>query len=266
MRTKGMLAGGATITLVLGTLFPLYWGVRTSLVANEDRSLFPTRPTLEGYYYVFHNGDFANAIINSSIVAVGAVIVTVPLAVLAGFALARFDFAGRRYGSLILLLPLVPAVAVLVPLIVYMRSLGMYNTLYAVILGASVFTLPFAIWMIRSFMLSVPMAVEEAALLDGCTRLGALLRVMLPLIAPGLVTASVFVFITAWNNYIYAVAFTTSEQLRVVPVAILGFITSWGTNYSGMNAAATLAMLPPLAFFLLFQKWFVQGLLAGTGR
>lgn len=266
MRVRTILLAGTAVVLLLGVLFPLYWGVRTSLAPRGDLSLIPADISLDSYAQVFRSAAFVDSIINSTIVAIGSILVTVPLAVLAAFALARFTFAGQRYGALILVLPLIPAVAVLVPLIVYMRALGLYNTLYAVILGASVFTLPFAIWMLRGFLMAIPASVEEAALIDGCTRLQALRRVLLPLIAPGLITVALFVFITAWNNYIYAFAFTTMEELRVVPVAILGFITAWGTDYAGMNAAATVAMVPPLVLFLIFQRWFVQGLLAGTGR
>lgn len=260
------LAGAATVALLFGVLVPLYWGVRTSLSAGPNASVLPSHPTLANYRYIFASGDFANTIINSLIVAVGAVVLALPFAVPAAYALARLDFRGKRLGSLLLVLPLLPAVAVLVPLIVYARAAGLYNTLYPVILGAAVFSLPFAIWMLRGFVLAVPQAIEDAALVDGCGRLAALRRVVLPLIAPGLVTAAVFVFVTAWNNYLLAVAFTTSQQLEVVPVAIVGYISAWGTNYPGMDAAATLAMLPPLLLFLAVQRWFVAGMLAGSDR
>jgi ABC-type glycerol-3-phosphate transport system permease component len=256
----------ATVVLAVGVAFPVYWGVRTSLSSTNDGSFLPAHPTLANYRYIFSNGDFANSIINSLIVAVGAVLLTVPIAILAGYAFARLQFAGKRLGTLMLILPLLPAVAVLVPLIIYMRTLGIYNTLYAIIIGATVFSLPFVIWMIRAFIIAIPMDIEESAYLDGCGRLAALRRIVLPLISPGIVTAVVFVFILAWNNYILAVAFTTSQQLQVVPVAILGYISAWGTNYPGMDAAATLAMIPPLVFFLTVQRWFVQGLLSGSNR
>jgi N,N'-diacetylchitobiose transport system permease protein len=246
--------------LLFGTLFPLFWGVRTSLLDAQGEL------SLESYRYLFSTGDFGNTIVNSLIVAIGAVVVAVPTSVPAAYALARLEFRGKRLTTVILVLPLLPTVAVLVPLIVYARSAGLYNTLYAVIIGAAVFSLPFAIWMLRGFIIAVPREIEEAALTDGCNRIGALFRVVLPLVAPGLVAATAFVFITAWNNYLLAVAFTTTEQLRVVPVAIVGYMSAWGTNYAGMNAAATLAMLPPLIFFLAVQRWFVQGLLAGSAR
>lgn len=264
--TARLMTATAAAVLALGVLFPIYWGIRTSFSGRAGGSLLPSEPTLGNYRYIFSNGDFANTVVNSLIVAVGAVIITVPLAVLAAYALARFQFAGKRFGAFLLVLPLLPAVAVLVPLIVYMRSIGIYNTLYAVIIGASLFSLPFVIWMIRGFILSVPAEIEESSYLDGCGRIGALVRVVLPVIAPGMVTAAVFTFITAWNNYILAVAFTTSQKLQVVPVAILGYISAWGTNYQGMDAAATLAMIPPLVFFFLVQRWFVQGILSGSNR
>lgn len=266
VRPSAIISVGVIVIMLFGALFPVYWGVRTSFAGSSGASILPPNPTLENYRYIFSNGAFANSMINSLIVSVGAVVLSLPIAVLAAYALARLDFTGKRLGAMLLALPLLPAVAVLVPLIVYTRSLGLYNTLYAVILGAAGFSLPFAIWMVRGFIQSVPQAVEEAALVDGCSRLGALFRVVLPLVTPGLVAATVFVFITAWNNYLLAVAFTTAEELRVVPVAIVGYMSAWGTNYPGMNAAATLAMAPPLILFFAVQRWFVQGLLAGAGR
>jgi N,N'-diacetylchitobiose transport system permease protein len=264
--SKRVLVAAVAAVLLFGVLFPLYWGVRTSFAGGYDSGLWPAHPTLTNYRYIFSNGDFANTIVNSLIVSVGAVVLAVPTAILAAYALARLDFAGKRLSSLLFLLPLIPAVAVLVPLIVYVRELGLYNTLYAVILGATVFTLPFAIFMVRGFIAVIPRELEDAAQVDGCGRVGALRRVVLPLISPGLVATTAFVFITSWNNYLIAVAFTSAEQLRVVPVAIVGYMSAWGTNYPGMSAAATLAMLPPLIFFFAVQRWFVQGLLAGSSR
>jgi N,N'-diacetylchitobiose transport system permease protein len=238
--SKRVLVAAVAAVLLFGVLFPLYWGVRTSFAGGYDSGLWPSHPTLTNYRYIFSNGDFANTIVNSLIVSVGAVMLAVPTAILAAYALARLDFAGKRLSSLLFLLPLIPAVAVLVPLIVYVRELG--------------------------FIAVIPRELEDAAQVDGCGRVGALRRVVLPLISPGLVATTAFVFITSWNNYLIAVAFTSAEQLRVVPVAIVGYMSAWGTNYPGMSAAATLAMLPPLIFFFAVQRWFVQGLLAGSSR
>jgi N,N'-diacetylchitobiose transport system permease protein len=163
-------------------------------------------------------------------------------------------------------LPLLPAIAVLVPLIIYMRGLGIYNTLYSVILATTVFILPYTTWVIRGYMLSIPLEIEEAAQLDGCGPMRVLFRIVVPLAMPGLIASGIFILISAWNNYLFSFAFTTKAELQVIPAALLGFITAWGTNYGGLNAGATIAMLPPLIFFLIFQKWFVQGMLAGASK
>ena len=154
----------------------------------------------------------------------------------------------------------------LVPLILYMRGLGIYNTLYSVILAGTVFALPYCTWMIRGFMLSIPREIEEAALIDGCGPIKTLFAIAIPLAAPGLISVAIFTLISAWNNYLFSFAFTTKRELQVVPAALLGFITAWGNNYGGMNAGAVVAILPPLIFFLIFQKWFIQGILAGSSK
>jgi multiple sugar transport system permease protein len=147
-----------------------------------------------------------------------------------------------------------------------MRRLGIYNTLFAVILAGTVFALPFCTWMIRGFMLSIPREIEEAGLIDGCGPFQALFKIAIPLAAPGLIAVGIFTFISAWNNYLFSFAFTTKRSLQVVPAALLGFISAWGENYGGMNAAAVVAMIPVLTFFLIFQKWFIQGMLAGSSK
>jgi len=263
-RTRLIFNWISVFFILVMIIFPLYWGIRTSLVDNYNLRFFPTELTLENYRFLFQGGRFVNNIKNSVIISLGSLLVTLPLALLGGYALARFDFPGKRYSIILLVLPLLPAIAVLVPLILYMRRLGIYNTLYSVILATIVFSLPFCLWMVRGFMLSIPREIEEAALIDGCGPLAALFRIAMPLAAPGLIAVSIFVLISAWNNYLFSFAFTTKAPLQVVPAALLAFITAWGTNYGGMNAAATIAMLPPLIFFLLFQKWFIQGMLAGS--
>jgi N,N'-diacetylchitobiose transport system permease protein len=129
-----------------------------------------------------------------------------------------------------------------------------------------VFALPYCTWMIRGFLQSIPREIEEAALIDGCGPLAALWRIAVPLAAPGLIAVSIFTLISAWNNYLFSFAFITKRTLLVVPAALLGFIASWGENYGGLNAAAVVAALPVLLFFLIFQKWFIQGMLAGSSK
>jgi ABC-type glycerol-3-phosphate transport system permease component len=264
-RTRLFLLWFGVIFISVMIIFPVYWGVRTSLVPNANLEIIPRPLTWEHYLSLFQAG-YMNNIKNSLFVTIGTILFTLPIAVLAGYSLARFDFRGKQYSAVILVLPLLPAIAVLVPLILYMRKLGIYNTLYSVIVASTVFALPYCTWMIRGFMLSIPREIEEAALIDGCGPFAALFKIAIPLAAPGLIAVIIFTFISAWNNYLFSFAFTTKRQLQVVPAALLGFISAWGENYGGMNAAAVVAMLPVLIFFLAFQKWFIQGMLTGSSK
>jgi multiple sugar transport system permease protein len=141
-----------------------------------------------------------------------------------------------------------------------MRQLGLYDTLTAVILTNAVFALPLALWMLRNFVSSTPVEVEEAAQIDGCSLAGVLVRIVLPQAAPGIIAVAVCVFIGAWNNYLYAFALTSSQDLRVLPQAILAFLGAWGTYWGGLSAAGVVAVVPPVLFFLIFQRWFVAGI------
>jgi ABC-type glycerol-3-phosphate transport system permease component len=264
-RARTIFGTIGTLFVVIMIIFPLYWGVRTSLVPKANLDFIPTILTTEHYVDLFKSG-FINNIKNSIIVSLGTILFTLPVALLAGYSLARFEFPGKRFSVVLLVLPLLPAIAVLVPLIFYMRVLGIYNTLFSVILAGTVFALPYCTWMIRGFLLSIPREIEEAALMDGCGPFMALFRIAIPLAAPGLIAVAIFTLISAWNNYLFSFAFTTKTVLQVVPAALLGFISAWGENYGGMNAAAVVAMMPVLLFFLVFQKWFIQGMLAGSSK
>lgn len=247
--------------------FPIGWGIKTSLTAPLGIGRKATGIIhFSSYAYLLSKPGFLLSMQNSLFVALGAIAFTLPLAILGGYALARFEFPGKRFSYLLMVLPLLPAIAVLVPLIIYMRMVGLYNTLGAVVLANVVFNLPFAVWMARGFILSIPVEIEEAAAIDGCSQVSILWRISLPLAAPGLIAIGIFILINAWNNYLYAFAFTTSTELRVLPHTLLSFLGAWGTNYGGLTAAATMAMIPPVVLFLVFQKWFIMGMLAGSGK
>lgn len=257
---QNVLVWFAFITLAIFSLFPILWGIRTSLAPRYDYGFIPSSITLEHYASLFERPEVWLYLRNSLLVTVGAIAVVLPVAVLAAYALARFRFKGRRFGVLFLVLPMLPAVAILVPLISYMNRLGLYNTFLAVVLANTVFNMPFAIWMLRNFVMANPYEIEEAAMIDGCSRLQLLWRVTLPMMAPGLVAVVIFVFINSWNNYMYAFALTSSPMHRVLPQGILSFLGAWGTYWGGLTAIGTLALIPPVALFLVFQNWFVAGL------
>ncbi|WP_375449684.1 carbohydrate ABC transporter permease [uncultured Devosia sp.] len=265
MKSTNLALGIAGLAMVLVLIaFPLYWSVRTSLVEPGTAGFVPEAITFKNYQFLFTAGKFWNNIRNSILVSTGSLVLGLPIALAAGYAIARFSFPGKSISTLLLFLPLLPAIAVLIPLILFVRALGLYNTLWPVILANTIFTLPFAIWMIRGFILAIPTEIEEAGRVDGASPLKVLLLIVVPLAAPGLISVGMFMWITSWNNYLFSFAFTVSPDLQIVPAAILGFISAWGVNYGGLNAAAVLASLPPLILFLAFQKLFIQGMLAGS--
>lgn len=266
LKWREVLEWVGVLAVAFIVIFPIAWGIWVSFSAPLGFSMVSKGLHLDNYKHVLSQPVFLHNVRNSLVVSLGAVLSVLPMAVLGGYALARFEFPGKQLSILLLVLPLLPAIAVLVPLIVYMRTLHLYNTLGAVILANVIFNTPFAVWMVRGFVLSIPAEIEEAAEIDGCSKLGIMRYVTLPLSAPGLIAVGIFVLINTWNNYLYAFAFTTSPKLSVLPQALLSFLGSWGTSYGGLTAAATLAMIPPVVLFLLFQKWFIMGMLAGTGR
>ena len=242
-------------------LLPFFWGLRTSLAERYDTHIIPTHLTLSHYKSLVSRPEFFSYLGNSLTVSFCSILITLLVALLGGYALARMKFRGQKFGALLLILPLLPPVAILVPLISYFQKLSLYNTLSAVIVANVVFNIPLSVWMIRNFISANPVEIEDAARIDGCSRRGLLFRIVVPTLGPGLIAVAVFVFINTWNNYLYAFALTSSQSLRVLPQGILSFLGSWGTYWGGLTAAGMLVLLPPVILFLLFQKWFVAGIL-----
>jgi ABC-type glycerol-3-phosphate transport system permease component len=251
-----------TCAVVIASLVtsPLLWSVRTSLAPARDFGIIPS-PTFEHYRFLLSQELLYVYVKNSLIVSLATVIVVLVPAILSGYALARLNFPGRRFGILFLLVPLIPPIAVLVPLISYMYQFQLVNTLFGLIVLNAAFNLPFAVWMTRGFMLGVPVEVEEAGMIDGLSRLGALVRITVPLTAIGLFAVGAFVFIQTWNNYIYAYAIISSPDQRVLPMGILASLGAWGTQWGSLTAFGTLGVLPPVILLVVFQRWFVAGML-----
>lgn len=245
--------------LVAFCLSPILWGVRTSLAPEFEPSLVPSRLTAEHYSKILARGVFYRYALNSAVVTLGAVVLVLPLALGAGYALGRQQFWGRRLAPVMLALPLLPAVTFLVPIARYLNLLGLYNTHLALILANAAFCLPFATWMVWNFVHAIPPALEEAAFLDGCSPLGALVRVTLPSMIPGAIAAGVFVAIQTWSNYLFAYALSSDPEIRVLPKAIVDFVGTWRTDWGGLMAVGVLTLLPPLLLFQVLQRWFVAG-------
>ena len=260
MKAKTILRGMGFLIVSMFVLFPILWGVRTSLAPRFDVNLIPAEIILDNYRYLFVRAFFSKSVLNSIAVSLGTIAMSLPLVLLGAYALARLHFPGKRFGILFLLLPLLPPIAILVPLVSHMNRLGLYNSLFAVILTHSVFIMPFTVWMLRNFFLTIPVEVEESAMLDGCSRLGLIFRITVPMAFPGLIAVIVFIFISTWITYLFPYALVSYQELRTLPQTVLSFVGQWGTEYGKLNAAAMVTLVPPLVVFVIFQKWFVAGL------
>lgn len=202
---------------------------------------------------------------NSVLAACGTAALNLVLGTLAAYAFARLRFPGRR--SLMFLhlgSRMVPGIALIVPLYLLIHRLGLLDSLLALVITYLTFTLPFTIWVLKSYFQAIPRDLEEAALIDGCTWARMVFRVLLPTAAPGLVAAAMFAFMTAWNDYLFAVILTSSMAAKTAPVVVAGFATDVTTERTLMAAGGVLAVVPPLLLAFLFQRFIVQGLAAGA--
>jgi len=259
--------------LVLAVMvFPVYWMVATAFkpghqILSYTPQWIPTHPTLSNFRDAIHQPFFWNAVKNSLIVVSAVVALSVVLAFLASLALAKFHFYGRKaFIVLILGVQMVPLAALIIPLYILMSRLGQIDKLTGVIAMYLTFVLPFTVWTMRGFLLGIPKELEEAAMVDGATRFGAFVRVLLPLVGPGLVATSIFAFIQAWNEFIIAYVFLHTPEKQTLMVWLASFTTLRGTEWGPLMAGATLCALPVVVFFLLVQRRIAFGLTAGAVR
>lgn len=255
-------------------VFPFYWAIRSAF--TPERDLFrtpvqyvPTDPTLANFREVLSTGEFQRALLNSTIVAGSVTLIALAIGSLAGYVLGRFRFRGRS-ATLYLMLSMTtfPQIAILGALYTLINRFGLYDSLGALIFSYMIFTLPFTVWVLTSFMRALPRDLEEAAYVDGASPLQTFYRVMLPLVAPGLVTAGLLAFIAAWNEFLYALSFTQSTDQRTVPVAITLFTGKSGSTYQipwgQIMAATVIVTLPLIAATLVLQRRILAGLTAGA--
>ncbi|HVM57291.1 MAG TPA: carbohydrate ABC transporter permease [Gaiellaceae bacterium] len=254
--------------------FPFYWALRSSL--TPEGQLFttplhywPTTPTLQNYRDAFSSGDFTHALLNSTIVAATLTIIALVLGGTAAYAVARFRFPGRNLTLLAMLsMTMFPQIAILGALYTLINKAHLYNTLTALIFSDLVLVLPLTTWILTSFMRQLPKDLEEAAYVDGATPTQAFYKVMLPLIAPGLVTAGLLAFITAWQEYLYALSFTDTPDKYTVTVAISSFTGKTGnafqTPWGEIMAATMIVTVPLIVLTLVFQRRIISGLTAGA--
>ena len=267
-----VLFWGVVLLIAFYTLFPFYWAIVSSLTPasllfSTPVKYFPTPPSLGAYKTVFGNPLFLRAMLNSDFVAGTTVILSLIIGSLGAYALGRLQFRGKtlvRYT--ILSMTMFPAIAILGSLFTMVRNLGIYNTPWALILTYMTFSLPFTVWVLSNFFQSLPLELEQAAYVDGATTFQTFYMILLPLTAPGLVTTGLLAFISAWNEFLYALTFTVSLEKRTVPVAIAlfqgeqQFEIPWGD----IMAAAVVVTVPLVVLVLVFQQRLVEGLTAGA--
>lgn len=265
MRRGQLVVDAACVVIAAVVAFPLYWMVLSALKpAGELQSarLWTAAPTVDSFRRVLDVENFGLYFVNSVIVAVAVVALSLLAAFLSAVALTRFSFRGRTVLLVMLLVAqMVPVEALTIPLFFLMRDFGQLNTLGALILPHIAFSLPFAIWMLRGFVKAVPEALEEAAYIDGASRARFLWQILFPLVLPGLVATSVFSFISAWNDFLFAKSFIISDTSQsTLPMALLVFYKPDDPDWGGVMAASTVMTIPVLIFFVLVQRRLVSGL------
>lgn len=270
MRSRGQARAAVTVvSLAVVALFPLYWLVAASLTSEarlfESPSLVPSPLVLDHYRALFAERDFWTPIRNSLIVAGATTLVTVPLATMAAYALARLRFRGQTsLLALVLAVSMFPQVALVSPLFELLRALRLIDTFPGLILPYLTFALPLAIWLLVGFFRHLPHELEEAAYLDGASRPRMLLEIVAPVAAPGIATTAILTFLYCWNEFLFALSFTLGPEHHTVPVAITLFRGQYQVPWGQILAAAVVATVPVIAIVVVFQRRIVQGLTAGA--
>ncbi len=259
------LFGGTLFGLLAFFLFPLAWMILTSLKTNVQATAFPPLwvflPTLQNYADVFAKNPFFSYMLNSTIIAILAVGVGLLCGLPAAYTMARYRQSSL--GLLFLMVRILPGIAFLVPLFVIYRHLGLINTLGGIALAHITVVLPLVIWVMAGFFADIPRELEEAALIDGCSRLGTFVRIVLPLSKPGIVAATILSFIASWNNFIFVLILGGNDTITL-PMAVYSFVSFEDVNWGGLTAAATVITVPILVLSVIVQRYLAGGLTMGA--
>jgi N,N'-diacetylchitobiose transport system permease protein len=264
------LFNGAGVVVFVVMMFPIYWMVSTALKPGKQILALtpvwiPSPPTLDNFRTAMNVPFFWNDVTNSLVVVLTVVAISIALAFLAAVSVARFGFRGRSaFIVMIIAVQMVPLNALVIPIYLLLNSVGQVDGLLGVIAYYLAFVLPFMIWTLRGFIANVPVDLEEAAMVDGASRVGAFMRIVFPLVAPGLIATGIFGFIQAWNEFIIAYVLLSSSSKQTLTIWLTSFTTQHGTDWGGLMAGATLTGLPVVILFLLVQQHVVGGLTAGA--
>ena len=270
---KGLLTTGrylAVLGYVLFALFPLYWLLKIAitpekLIYTQGTALWPSTLTLDNFRQVLFYSDFMVYFRNSVYVSVGTAAITTVIAAAAGYAFSRFHFRGKTLVVILLLITqMFPLLMIIAPIYKIIAGLGMLNTLTSLIVVYTAFNIPFATFLMQSFFDGIPKDLDEAAMMDGCTRLQALRKVILPLTLPGLAATLGFIFTAAWSELLFALMLINSNASMTFPVGLLTFVSKFSVDWGQMMAAGVLALVPSCLFFIFIQRYLVKGLTAGA--
>ena len=260
----------AIIAYVVFALFPLYWLLKVSVTPNkllysEGIKMWPSRTSFEHFEFVLKHSEFPTFFKNSLIVSGSTAIIVTVLASLAGYAMSRFSFRGKYWiVTLMLLTQMFPLVMLVAPIFKILSPLGLTNSLTGLIIVYTAFNVPFATFLMQSFFDGIPKDLEEAAMIDGATQFVAFRQIILPLTLPGIAATLGFVFTAAWSELLFSLMLISGNDSATFPVGLLSFVSKFSVDFGQMMAAGVLALIPAGLFFLLIQRYLVQGLTAGA--
>ena len=265
--------------IVLYVLVPYAWLVLSSISTKVELTSvplqwIPSHPTLDNYLNIFMGrsnstsdaaSQFKSALANSAVISVSVTAIAIIIGVLAAYSFARFKFKGRKTSFLLVLLTqMIPPIAIIIPLYMLMLKFKLMDSKISLIIIYLSLILPFIIWIMKGYMASIPVELEEAARIDGCSRMKTFFRIVLPLSSSGLASTTIFAFIIAWNEFFYAMNFTTTLNAKTLPVVITEFSSKFGADYIMTCTVGVIASLPPVLLALVFQKYIIAGLTAGA--
>jgi ABC-type glycerol-3-phosphate transport system permease component len=272
-----VLLGQALIVVLVGlalvfALFPILWMVLAALrpigeILADPPLLIPHQVTLEYFQRIVGSADDRHYFLNTVVVAAATLTITVGLGLCGGYGFSRFRLpGGRALLMAILALWLLPPVNVIIPYFILAHAVGLFDNVTSLVLGDTAFTLPIAIWLLKGYIDAIPMDLEEAAMIDGATRLLALWKILVPVILPGVIATATFTFLVAWNEYLIAAVLTDTVASKTLSIGLAQFFGQYVRDWNSIMALSTVSTLPVMAVFVFLQRWVVQGLTSGAGK
>ena len=273
-RRRYATAAWNTVAMVLAAVigFPIYWMIVTAFKRSSDITtltpkFWPAHPSLRGFSEVLHDPIFIDDMRNSAIITLSAVLVSLVIGFFGAMAIARFRFLGRKvFIFAVLIVQMIPLLALTIPMSLLLDDVHLKNSLLGVVIAYLMFSMPYTVWTLRTFIANVPRELDEAALVDGCTRWQVFYKIILPLVGPGLIATGVYAWILAWNEFVLANTLLLTNDKQTLMIYLLIFQSSpvHGADWSGLMAAATLTSLPVVVLFVIFQSRISAGLTAGA--